>query len=186
MSRSQSLGPADLRRRKFCLGALSALTLSGCAAPPSGPQVGDPVPALRFARLDGSAASLADHAGRALLLNLWATWCAPCRAEMPSLQRLSDAFAAEELAVIAVSVDDDLNLVREFLLRHAIRFAVYADTAQPSVRSLLGVTAYPTTWLVTRDGRIADVVPGERAWDAAPMIAHIASRLDARPRTGAR
>jgi thiol-disulfide isomerase/thioredoxin len=144
------------------------------------------VPALRFARLDGSPASLADHDGRALVLNLWATWCAPCRAEMPSLQRLADAFAAEELAVIAVSVDDDLNLVREFLLRHAIRFAVYADRAQPSVRSLLGVTAYPTTWLVRRDGRIAEVVAGERDWAAAPMIANIASQLEARPRPPAR
>lgn len=186
MAESQMPTPADPRRRRVCLGALSALALAACGAPSSGPKVGGLIPDLRFARLDGGPASLADHAGRALVLNLWATWCGPCRSEMPSLQRLADAFPAAQLDVVAVSVDDDLNLVREFLLRHAIRFAVYTDTAQPSVRSLLGVAAYPTTWLLRRDGRIAEVVTGERDWAAEPMIEAIVSKLDAQPHPRAR
>jgi thiol-disulfide isomerase/thioredoxin len=174
--------PVDRRRRSLCLAVLSGLTFAGCAEPPAAPRAGDKLPELRFSRLDGAPASLAEHAGSALVLNLWATWCAPCRAEMPSLQRLADLFAAGDLAVVAISIDDDLNLVREFLLRYAIRFPVYADTLQPPVRSRLGVTAYPTTLLLRRDGRIAEVVTGERDWAAAAMIAHLEALLEVQSR----
>ena len=170
-------------RRRFCLAAFAALAAAACERKPvSGPLSSGRLPHLAFSRLDGSPAASDGYAGRALVLNLWATWCGPCRAEMPSLQRLADTFSPDELAVVAVTVDDDLNLVREFLLRHAIRFPVYADTGRPAVRSLLGVTAYPTSWLVRRDARIAEVAVGERDWADAAMIARIATLLDVQPR----
>ena len=170
-------------RRRFCLAAIAAVAAAACERTPlAAPLSSGRLPHLAFSRLDGSPAAIDDYAGRALVLNLWATWCGPCRAEMPSLQRLADAFSPDELAVVAVTVDDDLNLVREFLLRYAIRFPVYADTGRPAVRSSLGVTVFPTTWLVRRDGHIAEVVVGERDWADAAMIARIAALLDAQPR----
>lgn len=172
----------DAVRRRLLLAGLVVGCAVACGEPVRVPASGSMLPPLAFARLDGSAASSTDHAGRALVLNLWATWCQPCRAEMPSLQRLADAFAASDLEVIGVSVDEDLNLVREFLLRHAIRFPVYADTRQPAVRSMLAVGVYPTTWLVRRDGRIAEVVTGERDWASADSLARIEALLAVRRR----
>lgn len=96
---------------------------------------------------------------------------------MPSLQRLANRVDAKELAVVAVSVDDDLNLVREFLLRHGLRFPVYADDRRPALRDVLDVQSYPLTLLVARGGRIAERVSGERDWDSAQMRALIATKL---------
>jgi thiol-disulfide isomerase/thioredoxin len=175
--------PADPRRRAYCLVALAALIGAGCDDAPAVLRVGDRLPELAFARLDGSSATLAEHGGKALVLNIWATWCGPCRAEMPSLQRLADRFSGDDLAVVGVSVDRDLNLVREFLLRHGIRFAVYADSAQPSVRDRLGVKAYPTTWLVRRDRRIAALIAGERDWSGDAMVGRITELLGVQPRS---
>ena len=92
---------------------------------------------------------------------------------MPSLQRLSELFPESDLAVMGITVDDDLNLVREFLLQEKIRFTVLAQTQAAPAAARLGIDAYPTTLLVGRDGRIAAVVTGERNWAGAAQVAEI-------------
>ena len=112
--------------------------------------------------LDGTRPDLAD---KTLLVNFWATWCAPCRREMPDLQRLSDALDRSRFAVIGVSVDADTNLAREFLLRHQIRFANLQDVNQEISSRLLGIKAFPETFIVAPDGVIIKRITGEQIWN---------------------
>jgi thiol-disulfide isomerase/thioredoxin len=147
--------------------------LAGCGNPARTPAVGSRLPPLALAHLDGGSVSSREFAGRALVINFWATWCPPCRAEMPSLQRLSELFPESDLAVMGITVDDDLNLVREFLRQEKISFTVLAQTRAAPAAARLGIDAYPTTLLVGRDGRIAAVVTGGRNWAGAAQVAEI-------------
>ena len=114
--------------------------------------------------LGASAPNLGD---KTLLINFWATWCAPCREEMPYLQRLSEQLDPDRFAVIGVSVDDDANLVREFLLQYRIRFPNYLDADKKLATDRLGLVSYPQTFIVSPDGmitrRIDKAIPED--WD---------------------
>lgn len=160
--------------------------MTACGEAPREPGAGSLLPPLAVQRLDGGSATLDEFAGRALVLNVWATWCPPCRAEMPSLQRLADAFPEGDLAVIGVSADDDLNLVREFVLQHRIRFPVVAQVPASSAVRQLGVTVFPTTVLVTRDRHIAAIVTGERDWSEERSVALIENLLRVKRLPGGR
>ncbi len=106
------------------------------------------------------------------LINFWATWCPPCRAEMASLNRLHRDYAARGLGIFAVSVDEDIHMVREYVRRSPLDFPVLLDSGgKLAVR--LGVPAYPTTLLVDRAARVSSVWVGERDWDAADVRATI-------------
>jgi thiol-disulfide isomerase/thioredoxin len=152
----------------------TACDRAGTSTPPG---VGSRLPPLVYSSLDNRKGTPAEFAGKALVVNFWATWCLPCRAEMPSLQQLSDKFAAGDLVVLGLSADEDANLVREFVLRHDIRFDVGMDDRQPGMRRQLGVTALPTTLLVDADGRIAAIVTGQRDWASPAMVREIEQRL---------
>lgn len=105
--------------------------------------------------MEGGNATLADYAGRVLLLNFWATWCRPCRVEMPWFLEFQDAFAERGLAVLGVSVDDDWDVVRAFLEQSPVDYRVaLADTAD-RLAPFGPITVLPTTWLVDRQGRLA-------------------------------
>ena len=130
--------------------------LAACSdATPSSARVGDRFPLELLA----GANPLNDFSqplhGTALLINFWATWCEPCRREMPDLQQLSDRLDADRFAVIGISVDEDTNLALEFLLERDIRFGNLQDSGQVPAREALGIRSYPQTFLVTPDGRIA-------------------------------
>jgi thiol-disulfide isomerase/thioredoxin len=103
--------------------------------------------------------------GGALVINFWASWCVPCRSEMPALQRLSRRTGPQAARVVGVSVDSDLNLAREFVRAYGLTFPNYADGADKALQRALGVKALPATVLVTADGRIAARIVGARAWD---------------------
>lgn len=155
------------------------LGLAACSESPApvGPWPGAPFPALDLPALDGPPLALADYRGRVLVLNVWATWCAPCREEMPSLQRLSDRFTPEQLAVIGLTVDEDTNLAREFLLKYGIRFPIASDPAGAVATGLLGVTGYPDTFIVAPDGRLVERVSGGREWDGEEMVSLLTGLL---------
>jgi thiol-disulfide isomerase/thioredoxin len=163
-----------------CLPALLlGWVLAGCNGAPeaTGPQPGEPFPVLTLPALDGPPLDLADYRGRVLVLNVWATWCAPCREEMPSLQRLSERFPAERLTVLGLTVDEDTNLAREFLIKYGIRFQSASDPGGAVAEGLLGVTAYPDTLVVAPDGTVAERIVGGRAWDDDEMIRFLSGLL---------
>ena len=142
----------------------------GCAprplAPPPLPDAraeGAAAPGFVLPGVDGARHALADHAGKVVFLNFWATWCPPCREELPVLQQLHETLAGEGLHVLAVSVDTtSTESVASFVARHGVDFSVLHDADSEIARSY-GVRAYPTSVLIDRRGRVAYRLAS--AWD---------------------
>ena len=116
---------------------------------------GDPAPAYAAADLSGDTLSLSALRGQAVLLNVWATWCAPCRHEMPGLQALHERYAGRGLRVVGVSVDtrgsDDP--IRRFVDEFGISFTILFDPAD-AVSRRFRINAVPETFLIDAQGRI--------------------------------
>lgn len=128
-------------------------------------QPGQVFPPVPLVSLTGGASALPETLrGRALVINFWATWCEPCRKEMPSLERLHQQIDPAKLAVIGVSVDTDLNLAREFLHQYALTFPNYSDSTQKLARDSLKIQAFPVTFLVAADGTVRAQITGARDW----------------------
>jgi len=132
--------------------------------------VGEPAPGYAAPTLDGDTLALEALRGRVVLLNVWATWCAPCRVEMPALDRLYRQYRDDGLVVVAVSVDagsDAARLVRRFVADLGLAFPVLLDPAG-TVQDRFGVNGLPTTFLIDRTGRIRARLLGPAAWDRPP------------------
>lgn len=112
--------------------------------------------------------SLEDYRGNVVMINIWATWCAPCRVEMPSIQRLHEAYGDRGLKIIAVSVDDPgmEPAIREFLKQYALTFEVLHDPKSDISRKYQ-TTGYPETVIVGRDGIIRKKLLGATDWNSA-------------------
>ncbi len=142
--------------------------------------VGDPAPDYAAVTLEGDTLALADLAGRAVLLNVWATWCPPCVEEMPALDDLHRKYRSAGLDVVAVSIDTgtDRDAVRDFAARHGLALTVLHDPARRVEREFRTV-GVPETFLVGPDGRIA------RRWigavDPAEVETEVVRALDADP-----
>lgn len=121
--------------------------------------------------------SLAAYRGQPLIVNFWATWCEPCRREMPSLERLGAALRPHGVPVIGVTVDADANLAREFVLQYRLSFANFRDPDLRLARDALGISAFPATLLVGADGRIRARVNGAREWTGAEARRLIATHF---------
>jgi len=130
-----------------------------------------PAPELSFAARDGSPAQLADFHGHWLLVNLWATWCAPCVREMPSLDRLQ-AKLGSRLMVLAVSQDrGGAQVVDPFLAKLSLpALHIYLDP-KAVVGKGFGARGLPTTFLLDGEGRIRAQLEGAAEWDSPGMLA---------------
>jgi thiol-disulfide isomerase/thioredoxin len=146
-----------------------------------------PIPAIRFTDADGQAQSLRDFRGRVVLLDIWATWCGPCRKEMPALDRLDGKLGGADFVVLPVSLDrTGLAAVAPFYRALGIeRLGVYLDPLGRGT-SALAIPGVPTTFLIDREGRLAARKMGGAQWDGPPMIALIRRFLppDAAAATG--
>src|SRR5882672_7551181 len=120
---------------------------------------GAPVALLR-----GEPLKLSEQRGKPVMINFWATWCAPCREEMPAMERLYRGHRERGFVLLAVSVDTDASLVRPFLEQHKLTFPVALDSKM-SLANAYRVRALPSSYLVDRDGNLAAVALGPRAWD---------------------
>jgi thiol-disulfide isomerase/thioredoxin len=128
----------------------------------------EPLAATAFVDASGKERSLEDWRGKAVLLNLWATWCAPCRKEMPALDRLQAELGSDKFEVVAVSVDKTgVEGAKKFLDQIKVtKLGVFAD---PSVRlgTSLKAIGMPTTLLIDREGREVGRLVGPAEWDSA-------------------
>jgi thiol-disulfide isomerase/thioredoxin len=187
--------PAPSRRR--LLAALAAVALAAPLRPPrpalaQQPAEGgvlaenftwleppEPAPATPFALGDGGETTLAAFRGRVVLLNFWATWCAPCVREMPSLDRLQAKLGDEGLEVVAVSEDfAGLEQVRPFFERLQLEnLAIYLDS-DGALAKALGIAGLPTTLLIDREGRIVGGLEGPAEWDSDEAVALIRGYLE--------
>jgi thiol-disulfide isomerase/thioredoxin len=125
------------------------------------------LPDIAFADAQGASKSLKDFNGKVVLLNLWATWCAPCREEMPSLDRLQKELGSDKFEVVALAVDrGGTDAARKFLDTIKVgNLAVYADKTARSA-STLRALGMPTTILIDKGGREIGRLPGPAEWDS--------------------
>ena len=130
-----------------------------------------PVAAINFDDAQGRSRSLAEFKGKVVLLNIWATWCGPCRKEMPALDRLQAALGGPEFEVVALSIDrGGTDAVRKFFADIGIRtLAMYLDSSGQALRTLSAL-GLPTTLLIDREGREIGRLIGPAEWDSPEMI----------------
>lgn len=137
------------------------------------------LPDIDFTDGDGRPTRLSDFRGKVILLNLWATWCPPCRKEMPSLDRLQAILGGPDFEVIALSVDRGLPVIKTFYLQTAVtQLRIYVDQSEQAMPSL-AVTAIPTTLLIDRHGREVGRKIGPAEWDSPALIRAIRDHVDA-------
>jgi thiol-disulfide isomerase/thioredoxin len=131
-----------------------------------------PAPVAEFQDADGKSVSLLDFGGKVVLLNLWATWCAPCVEEMPALDRLQGELGDEGLAVVAVSLDlQGAEVVRPFYQRLGLKnLGIYLDPKN-EYSQLLGADAVPSSLLISRNGLFVGKLIGNADWDSPEAIA---------------
>ena len=113
--------------------------------------------------------SITDYRGQVVLLNVWATWCNPCRAEMPSLERLHEALGPQGLKIVAVSIDNPgmEQAIRDFVKDLGLRFEILYDAAG-NIRTDYQTSGAPETFIVGKDGVIRKRVIGATDWNAEP------------------
>jgi len=138
------------------LGVLAAPLVAACAKSDDTPKevaVGKPIPPYSAATLDGATRSIAEQKGKVVLLNVWATWCAPCREEIPYLQSLYDRHASNGLEVIGVSVDarGSEGTIREFSKDFRMTYPIWLDPDE-KVQTLYMALGVPASYLIDRDG----------------------------------
>jgi len=120
--------------------------------------------------LKGKKVKLSGLAGRVVFLNFWATWCPPCRAEMPSMERLHARFADRGLHVLAVDLQEGRREVEGFVAEHKLSFQVVLDR-NGSAAAAYGVRSIPTTYVIGRDGTILAGRIGAQEWDSPAVMA---------------
>ena len=115
--------------------------------------------------LKGETVSLKDYRGRLIFLNFWATWCGPCRAEMPSMQRLWEEFKEEDFVILAINIQEESKLVSSFVNERGLSFPVLLDEKGKVARSY-GIRGIPTTFFLNPEGEIIGKAVGARDWDS--------------------
>lgn len=141
-------------------------------------QAPKPAPALKLPGLDGASHDLAQLKGRVVLINFWATWCPPCRREMPSMERLSQTLKGEAFSVLAVDVGENAEVIETFTsqLDTTLTFPILLDT-RSHVMQDWKVAGLPTTYLLDKQGRIVASAIGGREFDHPEIIRTIRELL---------
>ena len=125
---------------------------------------------------NGNSVSLSDFKGKFVLLNFWATWCAPCRKEMPSMSKLHNKLNNRGLEVVGVHVGPSLAGVKKFLDEVPVDFTILIDKDM-SLASW-GVRGLPTTFLINPEGKLVYSATGEREWDSGEMVKFLSDQIN--------
>jgi len=131
--------------------------------------MGSPAPTFELKDLSENKVSLSDFKGKVVLINFWATWCIPCREEMPSLNRLFNRFKKRGFVVLGISINSPKRSVEAFLKEVPVDFHILLDRSSKVSRDYR-VFAYPTTFLIDRRGRLRERFIGETDWTAPEVI----------------
>lgn len=139
-----------------------------------------PVVTFDLKTLGGSGISSQELAGKVVLLNFWATWCGPCKEEMPSLARLQSYFNSRQVRVVTVTTDLYPQGIKQFLEHLGIDLPVLFDEDQELSRRFM-VRGLPTTMLIAQDGHVIGRAVGPRSWDSRESIALVQEILNNQP-----
>ncbi|MDP2369646.1 TlpA family protein disulfide reductase [Rhodoferax sp.] len=152
---------------------LLLLALAACDKPgapaPSTLVEGQAFPSFMLDFIAGTDGERQSLAGKTVVLNIWATWCAPCRREMPDLERLSKTLDPARFVVLGLSTDRDALLASEFLTRHRITFANYFDP-DGTVSRQLGLRVYPATFVIAPNRILLRRLTGWHDWNSPDML----------------
>ena len=164
------------------LGVYFATWQTQSKLPFAGPPGAKPMPELAFEDDSGRRHTLADFRGKFVLLNIWATWCAPCREEMPALDRLQAHMASDRFQVVALSVDQQgLAMAREFYAETGIKtLPLYIDRTAKAAFTL-DAAGLPATLLVDPQGREVGRHLGAVKWDSPQVMEQLRRRVNSPP-----
>jgi len=183
------------RLPKFLCVAAATIVLSGCDNPSAEPagdldlakhsrgfplhKMPQQVPALVFQDGQGRSVQLSDFTGKVVVLNVWATWCGPCRKEMPTLDRLQGALGGADLEVVALSVDHvGPQVVRDFYRQIGVKhLRLYIDPS-PQTMDKLKLLGLPATLVIDRKGRELGRLLGAAEWDSPEMLQFFRAVID--------
>jgi len=138
----------------------SGLVMAGCSpSSTQGVEVGNLAPDFQLQNLDGQTVSLGNLRGKSVLINFWATWCSPCRSEMPYIQEIYEEWVDKELVVLAINIGESSSKAEEFMQSYNLSFTVLLDTKQ-DIAQKYNIQYIPTTFFIDKDGIIQDKVIG--------------------------
>ena len=141
------------------------------------PDMGSQAPDFQLIDLQGNWQALPDYRGKVVLLNFWATWCGPCRVEMPSMERVYQDLKDEGFAILAISSDPQGSIVtRPFVAAQGLTFPILHDSDY-RVSGSYGVRTLPMSFLIDRNGTLTQRVFGARDWNSAEARALIRGLL---------
>ena len=126
-------------------------------------------PEIALEDLTGNKVSLSSYRGSVVFLNFWATWCAPCRVEMPSMERLYQQLKDDQFVILAVDLQETGETVREFADELGLTFPILLDSMGIAGAGY-GVSGIPTTYLVDKEGRLVARLIGSREWDTTGTL----------------
>lgn len=147
----------------------SAISATAYASTPGEVDVGGYLRDAKLQGLDGKTRKFSDFQGKPLIINVWASWCGPCRAEMGSLNRLARRYGGKQFNVIGISTDDDGDAAAKFIKRSKVSFENFLDS-RLLLENMLGADAIPLTVLVDAHGRVLEKVRGAYEWDSPEAV----------------
>jgi peroxiredoxin len=153
---------------RLLLLALFSFLFVGCNkenAAPAQPVAAD----FTLRDLDGKLHRLSDYRGKVIFLNFWATWCPPCRSEIPSMERLNEVLGSKDFVMLAVNADEEVKDLQAFAKENPHKFPVLSD-ADGTVQKLYRVDKFPETFIIDRQGRISEHIIGARDWSSTESL----------------
>ena len=127
-------------------------------------------PDFKLQNLVGDTVALKNFKGKTILLNFWATWCLPCKKELPSMQRLYKKLGSRGLEVVAVSIDrDNPGKIKKYIDQYNLTFPILLDPGQKARKSYF-IMGLPTSYLIGPDGNLKGFISGAREWDSPASI----------------
>lgn len=136
------------------------------------PKLGELVPSFSLLKDDGKPLTLADYRGKILVLNFWASWCAPCVDEVPSLNQFAQRYSGKGVEVLGVSWDEDPDAYRSFLTKYKFSFLTLRNPSR-SLGEQYGTIKIPESYIISRDGHLLQKVIGGANWTDPKMISYI-------------
>jgi peroxiredoxin len=168
-----------MKNIKYIYSSLLAFIMTiAFALPAASLAAKDRAPDFDMKTLEGGSISLSDYNGKYVLLNFWATWCGPCKIEMPSMEALYTKFKSKNFEILAVSNDIfGAKVVKPFVDAHNMTFPVSLDQ-DLKVSSRYGVMSLPTTFLIDPKGTIIGVINGAQEWNHAETLEYFENLLN--------